>query len=195
VRTRGTRRTGPLRRVSRRAATGSCLSARSARALASAWLIAAVGCGGATFQNGIFQDDHTVYRFGPLGPEWERVEVGDNDLAWSRPGMGTISVNSTCTEYEDVPVAALVNHLLFDTTKRRFLVEEDVTLDGRGARHVIVQVELDGVPLEIELFVMKKDGCVFDLGHLRGLTTPPAGRADFLRAVHNFAVLEVRLDG
>jgi hypothetical protein len=43
--------------------------------------------------------------------------------------------------------------------------------------------------------VMKKDGCVFDLGHMRGLTVPPGGRADFLRAVHNFAVLEVRLDG
>lgn len=170
-------------------------AARAAFALQLAALLAALGCGGATFQGGVYQDDHARYRVGPLGPEWQRVAVGGNDLAFQRDDMGTISVNSTCTEYEDVPVSALVNHLLFDTTNRRFLTEEVVTLDGRGARHVIVQAELDGVPLEIELYVLKKDGCVFDLGHIRSRSAPPAARAEFTAFVQRFAVLAVHLDG
>jgi hypothetical protein len=177
------------------ASRGSPL-ARGALALPSAaLLLAAIACGGPTFQGGVYADDRVRYRLGPLDPGWQRVEVGSNDLAFHRPNMGTISVNSTCTDYEDVPVAALVNHLLFDTSKRRFLTEEDVTLDGRGARHVIVQVELDGVPLEIELFVVKRDGCVFDLSHVRSRTAPKAAQADFLRVVQRFAVLEVHADG
>lgn len=154
-----------------------------------------LGCGGGVLHDGVYEDDYARYRVGALSSEWRRVELPDNDLAFHRRGMGTISVNSTCSDYEDVPAAALVNHLLFDTTERHFLSEETVTLDGRGARHVLVQVELDGVPVELELFVLKKDGCVFDLGHVRSLGSDPAARRSFLDFVARFAVLEVRPNG
>ena len=158
-------------------------------------LLLALACGSsATFRDGVYQNDYVRYRIGRLGPEWQRAGVGGNDLAFENEAFGTISVNSTCTEYEDVPVAALVNHLLFDTTNRRFLTEEVVTLDGRGAHHAVVQAELDGVPLEIELYVLKKDGCVFDLGHIRSRSAPPEARAQFAAFVQRFAVLWVQLD-
>jgi hypothetical protein len=154
-----------------------------------------LGCGGSSFQNGVYEDSQARYRVGALPAGWRRVELEDNDLAFYRSGMGTISVNATCSEYEDVPRIALVNHLLFETTERNFLREEVVELDGRGARHVIVQVELDGVPVELELFVMKKDGCVFDLGHVRSRSADREARRSFLAFVSHFAVLEVHPDG
>jgi hypothetical protein len=159
--------------------------------------LSVLGCGGGSgsFRDGVYEDAHARYRVGALPSSWQRVELDDNDLAFHRRGMGTISVNSTCEDYEDVPGTALVNHLLFDTTERTFLREEEVTLDGRGARHVIVQVELDGVPVELELFVLKKDGCVFDLGHVRSRSAGPAARRSFLGFVARFAVLEVHPDG
>ena len=162
-------------------------------AVFSALLHCATECAGTSFRNGVYEDEHARYRVGEL-PQWQRMEVDDNDLAFHRPGMGTIGVNSTCTDYEDVPATALVNHLLFDTTSRRFLTEEVVTLDGRGARHVVVRLELDGVPLEIEVFLLKKDGCVFDLTHIRSRSAPPQARAAFLSFVQRFAVMEVHLD-
>ena len=153
------------------------------------------GCGGgASLRDGVYDDGRARYRIGSLSPEWRRVELDDNDLAFHRRGMGTISVNSTCSDYEDVPNVALVNHLLFDTSERRYLQEETVTLDGRGARHVVVQIELDGVPIEIELFVLKKDGCVFDLGHVRSRSSDPTARRGFLAFVHRFSVIQVRAD-
>jgi len=172
-----------------------CKPAGRVRLLAAATLIGVLhltGCATATFQHGVYTKNQTTYRVGLLGPDWQPVHVSDNDLAFHRTHMGTISANATCSDYEDVPTTALLNHLLFETTERRSLVEEVVTLDGRGARHVVMQAELDGVPLEFEVFVLKKDGCVFDLTHIRSPQPPPAARASFLAFVQQFAVLRVQ---
>jgi hypothetical protein len=152
------------------------------------WLAA---CGGAGFQDGVYSDANTRYRVGALPPPWQAVSAEGNDVAFYRAGMGTIAVNSTCTEYDDVPLSALVNHLLFDTTERRVLVEETVTLVGRGARHLILNLELDGVPLQLELYVLRKNGCVFDLSHVRARTTDAVARETFVAFVQNFDVLKV----
>lgn len=156
--------------------------------LVSAWL-AACG-GGATFHSGVYSDGYTRYRVGVLSPDWKPVVADGNDLAFTRRGMGTIAVNSTCTDYDDVPLSALVNQLLFDTTARRVQLDETVTLVGRGARHLIVDLELDGVPIQLELYVLRRNGCVYDLTHMRARTTPPEARDTFLAFVHRFDVLE-----
>ncbi|HKU36550.1 MAG TPA: hypothetical protein VJR89_00345 [Polyangiales bacterium] len=152
----------------------------------------AAGCGGATFRGGVYADEYTRYRVGALDAAWQPVEASGNDLAFYRHGMGTISVNSTCRQYDDVPLSALVRQLLFDTTERKVQLEETVTLVGRGAQHVIVDLELDGVPLQLELFVTRKDGCVFDLSHVRARAADPDARRQFLAFVHDFDVLEVK---
>lgn len=168
--------------------------AHPAPSLALALLLAITGCAGSSLRDGVYADEHARYRIGPLPASFQRVEVGDNDLAFHRRGDGTISVNVTCTDYEDVPLNALVNHLLFETTERRFIVEETVTLDGRAARHVIVRAELDGVAVELELYVMKKDGCVIDLAHVRAADASAEARELFRAFVARFALLEAHRD-
>ncbi len=144
-------------------------------------------CGGATFAGGIYSDDEATYRVGPLDRAWKRAEVDDNDLAFYREGIGTISVNATCDEYEDVPHAALVNHLLFGTTQRQFRTEEMVQLDGRGAYHVLVSAELDGVAMLIDVYVIKKSGCVYDLSLIASEVTHPQALATFQAFVQGFS--------
>jgi hypothetical protein len=163
--------------------------------LALALALTSGACATTSYDRGLYQDSRVRYRVGELGDAWRPVRVDGGDVAFHRAGMGTISVNSTCTEYEDVPPSALLNHLLFETTERRFLTEEVVPLDGRSARHVVVQLELDGVPVEVELFLLKKDGCVFDLTHVRTPTAPRAARESFVEFVQRFRVLEVRRNG
>lgn len=156
--------------------------------------LAASACGGATFANGIYDDGMVRYRVGPRGSNWSRVEVDDNDLAFYDPALGTISVNSTCEGYEDVPQSALVNHLLMGTTERQFRTEETVTVDGRGARHAIVDLELDGVPLTLDVFLVNRDGCVYDLVYIAARDAYLRGRGAFEAFVRGFAVLETHLD-
>ena len=151
------------------------------------------GCGASqSFQGRVFDNGTVRYRVGALDAGFEPISVGDNDLAWHHPQLGTISVNSTCKEYEDVPARALVNQLLMGTTDRVYRVEETLTLDGRAAQHLLADVALDGVPVTIDVYLIVKDGCVYDLTHVAGRERAEQARPLFERFVHSFAVLQTR---
>jgi hypothetical protein len=153
-------------------------------------------CGGSqSFRDRIYDNGAVRYRVGALAEGFQEVAVGDNDLAWHHPSFGTISVNSTCKQYEDVPASALVNQLLMGTTERVYRVEETVTLDGRAAQHVLADVEMDGVPITIDIYLVVKDGCVYDLTHVAARERAQAARPLFERFVSAFAVIETRASG
>jgi hypothetical protein len=133
------------------------------------------------------------YRVGAPKGRWTRVEVDDNDVAYHNDQLGTVSANSTCRDYDDVPERALLSHLLFGTRERVFRTHETVTIDGRGATHALVDFELDGVPLTLEVFLLKKDGCVYDLTYVASRDAHPQGRAALLQLVRGFRVLETHL--
>lgn len=144
---------------------------------------------GASFNGAVFQKRTVDYRVARLGADWKRVDVRGNDLAFHHEAQGTIAVNATCEGYDDVPAIALANHLLFGITQRTYLTDEEVTLDGRGARHVRVDGELDGVPLRLEIYLLVREGCVFDLSYVSQPSAPAS--AVFERFVHGFHVIAV----
>jgi hypothetical protein len=157
-------------------------------------IAAGAGCGAsASFRDGVFDDGTVRYRVGALGPGWDRIEVGDNDLAFNNRELGTISANSTCKEYEDVPEQALMNQLLFGTRERVYRAEETITLDGRGALHHVVDVELDGVPLTLDIFLLKKDGCVYDISRISSRPEFDRGRPALFAFVQGFHVLSTHI--
>lgn len=157
-------------------------------------IAASVGCGAsASFRDGVFDNGTVRYRVGPVGPGWDRIEVGDNDVAFNNRELGTISANSTCKEYEDVPEQALMNQLLFGTRERVYRLEETITLDGRGALHHVVDLELDGVPLTLEVFLLRKDGCVYDITRISSRPEFDRGRPALLSFVSGFRVLSTHI--
>lgn len=155
------------------------------------WLaIAVCGCSGA---NGVVVRERSVearelsYTFGPVAPSWRSIRVEGNDVAWiDELTRGTIHADHTCERSQDTPLPALVNHLLLGFTEREFLTEETVPFDGREARHVVLRARLDGVPRMIELYVLKKDGCVFDLGYVAPPDRFDLGRPAFEAFVRGF---------
>ena len=151
-------------------------------------------CGASeSFRDRIFDNGTVRYRVGKLERGFERVDVGDNDLAWHDATYGTVSVNATCTEYEDVPARALMNQLLMGTTERAYRVDETVTVDGRAAQHVIADLALDGVPVRINVYLVVKDGCVYDLMHIAERERAERAQPVFERFVNGFAVLHSRV--
>ena len=157
-------------------------------------LVIVVGCATASFQGGIYDDGVVRYRVGERSAGWQRLEIGDNDLAFHHEQFGTVSINSTCADYSDVPEQALMNHLLFGMRERTYRTEEMVTLDGRGAWHVVVDAQLDGVPLVLEVYLVHKDGCVYDLSRISAPARFEAGRAGFEHFVQGFKVLRTTLE-
>ena len=150
------------------------------------------GCGGSrAFDGHRFRGPETSYELGSLGAEWRRLDVSgaEADVAFHHPALGaTVHTFSSCDPQYDIPLRALTGHLLIGTTDREVLAEERRPLDGRASLWTHVRVQLDGVPREMLLVVLKKNGCLYDLV----LSAPPGerfarARADFERLVAGFA--------
>ncbi len=134
----------------------------------------------------LFHKREVDYRIGHLDEGWQPRRMRGMDLLFHKAGQGSIGVHATCRGYEDVPAAALLGHLLFGTTQRSYLLDEDVTLDGRGARHTKLDAELDGVPVRLDIYVLTRSACVFDLSYVSDRKA--RGHDDFVRFVREFRV-------
>ncbi len=88
---------------------------------------------------------------------------------------------------EDTPLVALTNHLLIGTTERQIQAQEVEPFDSREALHSVLTAKLDGVPRLYDMFVIKKDGCIYDFVYVASPSAAEAGRREFerlIRAVH-----------
>jgi len=131
------------------------------------------------------------YAFGPVPSSWQPVRVESNDVAWFDPATsGLVHVDHTCDRSMDTPLPSLVQHLLIGFTQRETVLEETIPFDRREARHVVVNARLDGVPRSLELYVMKKDGCVYDLGFVAPPEHFAAGRPAFDAFVRGFRTVQ-----
>ena len=66
-------------------------------------------------------------------------------------------------------------------------LRETLFLDWREALHAVIDARLDGVPVVLDLYVIKRDGCVYDLSFAAPTSLYPLGRSDFGRFVAGFA--------
>lgn len=155
------------------------------------WLSYALIACGPVYRDGVFEDGQVRYRVDPAIKGLQHVSLDAHDVAF-RLERGTIGVSSRCDGYEDVPPRALLLHLLFGTTERHRVLDETVTVDGRGALHVVEEVELDGVPVVLDIFVLPKDGCLFDFVYAAPRPLSASAAAQFRALVHSFALLEVK---
>jgi len=75
-----------------------------------------------------------------------------------------VLVNGRCgQDGDDVPLLALTQHLFMSFTEREIVEQTVVPMDGREAMHTVMRAKLDGVPKVFNAYVLKKDGCVYDL--------------------------------
>ncbi len=144
---------------------------------AAALLIGALAlgaCSGVRVQQGKVSKERTRYRFGEPGPDWRRVSLGDVDVTWVRDSSGhTLSVNSMCHDYLEAPLTALRRQQLVGFTQAERVEEREEMLDGRAALFSRWRAKLDGVPVELGLWTLKKDGCIYDFTY-----TSPSGAYD-----------------
>jgi hypothetical protein len=116
-----------------------------------------------------------VYRRGAIAfhlPDppsaWRRIDLATASLAFrDDPHEASILLNARCLSADDrTPLLALTNHLLMGATEREFLDQARVPFDGREAMHTTLKAKWDGVPMWIDIFVLSKDGCVYDFVYL-----------------------------
>jgi hypothetical protein len=147
-------------------------------------VLAAAACAHSdSFDGAVLRKGDVAVQLGPLPSAWRRVEVEGADLAFrddTREGSTLFDVRCGRRD-DDAPLSALTMHLIMGTTEREFDIQETIPFDGREALHSRLRAKLDGVPMQYEIYVMKKDGCVYDIVYVAPPERFTEGTRDFER--------------
>jgi hypothetical protein len=169
---------------------------RSRALLGLALLVLSSACGGwrghgdtyyRRWERGKIKHEAT-YKFGMPGDGWRPLEQKGTQVAWFNSELdAAILLDSQCESHGDSGLEQFTDHLRIDFRQWEIKSQEPVQLIGRDALHTIVLASIDGgVQTQLELYVTKKNGCLFDLEYI----APPAnferGRAAFARVVAGF---------
>ncbi len=151
---------------------------------------AAVGCGGPHFDGRTYRNDSMAFQVGSIPSSWRELRASHALLAFRDDAQSaTIGVNGRCgKDGDDVPLEALTHHLFLHFTDREVISQKTLTLDGRDAMRTEMLAELDGVPKRFTIYVLKKDGCVYDMLHIAD--RPGGGQAQFDSFVTGFRTLQ-----
>jgi hypothetical protein len=164
------------------------------RLLAGAMALASLGgCATTRIERGVFHSDKG-YRVAVPAGAWSVASDSRADLELRHGGgQAGIVVNAACGRNRARgPLEALARHLLSGIRDRSVITAEDVPLNGRTARHAVVDGRLgdSGDPMRIELYVMRDDRCLYDFLYAAPPGTFEATRLDFQRLVGTFDTRE-----
>jgi hypothetical protein len=128
------------------------------------------------------------FRVGALESPWRVAHVDGAAIGFFQPQLGAIiQATGTCRDdAEAAPLETLTRQLLIGYTERRVRSTELVPMAQREALHSVVDAKLDGVPVQLDLYVLKRNGCIFDLSYVAPPARAAAGRPDFTRFVAGF---------
>ena len=148
-------------------------------------------CASAGFDGRVYRDDEVRFRVGPVPSAWRKLDVDDARLAFRDDSANaTVAVNGRCgLDADDVPLTSLTQHLFLQFTDRVQTSQAKVSLDGREALRTEISAALDGVKKQYLVYVLKKNGCVYDFMYIAA-DSAPGSRAEFERFVQGFAALE-----
>jgi hypothetical protein len=169
--------------------------ARAARAILLAGLLAGLAQSGAAcgaaFDGTTYRANGIAFQVPPPPESWQQIDVSHAALAFRDvESDATIAVNGRCgRDSPDVPLASLTQHLFIQFTEREVLAQEVVPFDAREAMHSTVLAKLDGVPKKFDVWVLKKDGCVYDLLFIASPSRFGAGIEQFQRFARGFRAL------
>lgn len=120
---------------------------------------------------------------------WRASTDGRADLELARTGSRAgILAHATCEgKPPERPLPVLVRHLTFGLEGRRLVEQEEVTVANRRGIRLLLEGHLDGMPVRVEAFVLKGEGCVYDLLYVAPPAEFAAGLGEFRDFVGSFA--------
>lgn len=156
--------------------------------------LASAGCSGASkpgFDGTTYRSGPIAFQVGSVPSKWRRVDVTDASLAYRDDvHAASILLNARCHSPDDgTPLVALTNHLVMGSTMREVAAQEAEPFDGREALHTKMRAKWDGVPMALDIYVMKKDGCVYDFVYMGDPSGFDSGSKDFEGFVKGFRTL------
>lgn len=154
-------------------------------------LFQASACGNSSWDGRVFRGNNMEFRAGQVPAGWRRIEDDGSLLTFRDAGRDLlVTVNGRCgKDGDDVPLEALTQHLFVYFTDRNVVEQHIVTLDGRDALRTELSAKLDGVSRHFIVYVMKKNGCVYDFILIGAPNVDIASKAEFDQFVLGFGTL------
>jgi hypothetical protein len=151
-----------------------------------------VGCASSGFDGRVYHDGALRFQVGQVPSTWRAIDVEGARLAFRDDAANaTVALNARCgVDGDDVPIASLTQHLFLEFTERTPISEQTVTLDGREALRTEITAALDGVRKRYLVYVLKKDGCVYDFMYIAAADSGSDARPEFDHFVQGFSTLE-----
>ena len=151
-------------------------------------LFQAYACGNSSWDGHVFRGNNMEFRAGQVPAGWRRIEDDSSLLTFRDAGRDLlVTVNGHCgKDGDDVPLQALTQHLFVYFTDRNVIEQRVVTLDGRDALRTELSAKLDGVARHFIVYVMKKNGCVYDFILIGAPNVQTATKAEFDNFVLGF---------
>lgn len=152
-------------------------------------LLGSAACSASRIEGGVFYSPKGYRVTLPMGPGWEVASDGPADLELRRPAVRAgIAVNATCAGNAPTrPLAVLSRHLVFGMQAKEILERKEVAVAGHRALRLLLEGRLNGAPVQVEAYVVKGEGCVYDLIYAAPPEAFTGGLEDFRAVVGSFA--------
>lgn len=133
-------------------------------------------------------DHEATYRFGAPGDGWRPLDQKGTQVAWFNEELdAAILLDSQCESHGDSTLEQFTDHLRIDFREWEVQSQVPLKMIGREALRTIVVASIDGgVQTKMELYVVKKNGCLFDLEYIAPPASFERGRPAFARVVAGF---------
>lgn len=129
------------------------------------------------------------YQVGPLPKEWKMEKSqGPSILFEHRKTGSTITTQAFCNElFEDLPLSVLTNHLFVGLENVKRVSKEEWQLSQRDALYTKATADVDGVPVFLNIVIVKKNRCSFDFFNIQPQAERQDLTNDFLQFVKGFS--------
>ncbi|TPV95609.1 MAG: hypothetical protein B7733_09180 [Myxococcales bacterium FL481] len=108
-----------------------------------------------------------TYRVGLPGNAWRPHKQRGSQVAWERrDGAGLIAARAQCQEHGDRSLDHFLDDLRLDFGAWREEPRQRSMFVGRESLRTRLTASLDGVPVQMEVVVLKKNGCLFDFWYM-----------------------------
>jgi hypothetical protein len=124
------------------------------------------------------------------GDDWRPVAGEPSVLTLTHAQLAAgITISVTCAREREIPLDILTRHLFFGFKDMRVLSQEALTLQGAPALKTVAQARLEAHDVQVESYVIRHAGCVYDMVYFASPRDYPHGESTFEQMVAGFRFL------
>ncbi len=136
----------------------------------------------------VYFDRNHYYKVGALSKDWKQSLQKEPGIVFKNSETeATIATEAICgAGFQDAPLRLLTTNLFSGMADVQRMSEEQWMLSGRAALYTKAMATLDGVPVSLNIVVIKKDNCEFDFYAISIPEYDASVKGEFLGFVKGF---------